>query len=69
MSKTVKVRIAVAVDPTGCWNSAGGGSLSDSDAMEFAAEVLETGEAHFWLTAELPVPEVTEVAATVEHVP
>jgi anti-sigma factor RsiW len=66
MTKTVKIRIAVAVDPTGDWNAYGGGSMKDKDAMEFATEVLADGETRFWLTAELPVPEVAEVVASVE---
>lgn len=66
MAKTVTVRIAVAVDPSGAWNAYGGGSLKDKDAMEFAVEVLGDGEARFWLTAELPVPEIAEVPACVE---
>lgn len=67
MAKTVQVRIAVAVDPTGMWNAYGGGTLKDKDAMEFAVEVLADGEARYWLTAELPVPEIADVPATVEQ--
>lgn len=66
MTKTVKIRIAVAVDPSGDWNAYGGGSMKDKDAMEFATEVLSNGEARYFLTAELPVPEVAEVVACVE---
>lgn len=63
--RTVQVRIAVAVDPSGGWNAYGGGSLKPEDAMGFATEVLDSGEARFWLTAELPVPEIADVPALV----
>lgn len=49
--KTVKVRIAVAVD----------------EAHGYAIDTLIPGEARYWLTAELPVPEAQEIAATVEE--
>ena len=65
MTKTVTVRIAVAVDPSGDWNAYGGGGMKDKDAMEFATEVFADGETRFWLTAELPVPVAVDVAATV----
>lgn len=59
-------RLAVAVDPTGAWNACGGGTLKPEDAMDFAVEVLGDGEARYWLTAELPLPEISEVPAKVE---
>lgn len=34
--------------------------------MDFAVEVLGDGEARYWLTAELPLPEISEVPAKVE---
>ena len=54
----VKVRIAVAVDHTGAWNSCGwrsAGPKDDEELMGIALEPLETGEAQYWLTAELVV--------------
>lgn len=65
--KTIKVRIAVAVDPDGDWNSCGSKSLSEDEAMELAGEPLSEGEARYWVTAELRVPEIAEVAASVER--
>ena len=64
----VKVRIAVAVDHTGQWNSCGWRSqyADDEEMMGLACEPLETGEARYWLTAELDVPAQSEIAATVE---
>ena len=66
MSRTVTVRIAVAVSPAGSWSAHGGIDITDRQAMDDACECLDQGEARFWLTAELPVPESAEVAATVE---
>lgn len=65
MSKTVRVRIAVAVDPTGRWNSCGWDTGSDPEKMEFAAENMGEGESLFWLEADLPVPEVPVIEAEV----
>lgn len=67
---TVRVRIAVVVDPSGKWNAVGyskDGDLNNvlgDDDMDFAIEGLGdgSGESRFWITATLPVPE----AATVE---
>lgn len=67
---TVFVKIAVAVDPEGKWNAVGfsnEGTLGAPEAMEFAVEGVGDGEARYWLTAILHVPEETEVVArTVE---
>lgn len=65
--KTVKVRIAVAVDPSGDWNSDGWMRGKDKDMREQAVDPLQDGAAVYWLTAELPVPEAQEIAATVEE--
>lgn len=70
MGKKVKVRIAVAVDRNGNWNAAGGDwSISDDHSLEHAVECLDSGENRYILTAELDVPGVKEVAATVEPQP
>lgn len=61
----VKVRIAVAVDSGGDWNSAGWGSGSDEDKMGIACETVANGEARYWLEAELDVPEAKVVDAQV----
>lgn len=61
----VKVRIAVAVDPSGDWNSAGWESGSDDDKMGIACETVASGEARYWLEAELDIPTATVVEASV----
>lgn len=67
MRKTVKVRVAVAIDPTGRWAAFGQAKLLDKAALNEAGESFTAGAAHYWLTAELPVPEADEVVATVER--
>lgn len=57
MAKTVKVRIAVAVDCNGSWNSAGGDYMDEKDLRGCVGDSLEFGERHYWLEAELEVPE------------
>ena len=57
MSKTVKVRVSVAVGTNGAWR------------IPYTSAELREGERLFWLTAELPIPEYplpTDVPADVE---
>lgn len=64
--KTVKVRVAVAVDATGVWNSCGWSTAVPSDQpMHIAVEGVADGEARYWLEAELAVPEVITVKASI----
>lgn len=74
MTKTVKVRIAVAVDPQGRWYAQGSGELltgllypKNHDELLETVDVDQCGpnEALFWITAELPVPQIEEVAGVV----
>lgn len=70
MSATVKVRIAVVVDPTGDWCA---GGWKDCKGWQEAIHELNwedvRGESRYWVTLELPVPpaasEPTEVEAKV----
>lgn len=60
MSKVIKVRIAVAVDPQGGWNAVGFGGAGEQDtmaAMSLAVEAVGDGEACYWIETELEVPE------------
>jgi hypothetical protein len=73
MSKTVKIRIPVAVDPDGRWyaygwsNGKSSGPANHDQLLEVTdLDTVGPSEALFWITAELPVPEVSEVAADVE---
>jgi hypothetical protein len=63
--KTVKVRVAVAVDPSGKWSALGWSGETDKSVMASCVEHLEEGEARYWLEAELPVPEVPVIRAEV----
>lgn len=69
MPKTVRVRIAVAVDANGNWNSSGASDIDPKYAAAYAAEPDNLSE-HFvvhWVCADLPVPEEIEVAGEVEE--
>ena len=79
MTKTVRVRIAVAVAPGGQWNSFGFGQegtpptdADDREAMGNACEVYDGngealfGEARYWIEADLPIPEPVTVEGEVK---
>lgn len=68
MPKTVRVRIAVAVDETGNWNACGASDIHPKDAAAFSSDpghLSENSVVH-WVWADLPVPEEIEVAGEVE---
>ena len=65
MTKTVKVRVAVTVDASGDWCASGWKGGDDDEVMDSAAGSIGDNEACFWLEAELPVPEVPTITATV----
>lgn len=60
-----KVRIAVAVDPTGDWHAVGWKTADDHEKMVLSTEHLDPGEARYWLEAELDVPEIRTATPTV----
>lgn len=68
--KTVKVRVAVAVDAEGMWAAVAKAGYSGSSAMREANEMLDEcrAVANYYITAELPIPEPQEIAAKVEEV-
>lgn len=68
--KTVRVRIAVAVNKHGGWCASGSESLSDEDAMGLATAWFDDDgiTARYWVTADLPVPVEPEIAGEVEKV-
>ena len=61
---TVKVRIAVAVDPRGLWNCNGWQGAADAQVVE---SLDADGDRVTWITAHVPLPEpAAEVAGEVE---
>ena len=65
-TKTVRVRVAVAVDPDGTWNAVGwSGAKDDDDMVGLALDMVGTQESVYWLTADLPLPATVEIPAEV----
>ncbi len=64
--KTVTVKIAVAVDHNGHWYACGWPDGNEKEMMEVTLDSIDEGEARYWLTATLVVPEAVLVHATVE---
>lgn len=66
--KTVRVKIAVGVSPSGNYNTAGWSGASDKSAIDLAREVDE-GEDYAeivrvsWVYADVPLPEIAEIEA------
>ena len=56
MSGSVKVRVAVAVDPDGEWNAVGWAGGSDKERLAAARDLVGDGEACYWLEATVAVP-------------
>ena len=54
--KTVRVRIAVAVDPSGRWNASGWSTAPTGMEAELAIDGVGEGERLFWVEADLPIP-------------
>lgn len=66
--KTVKVRIAVAVDSSGFWSAYGRKGVHDDYAICTVIDDVDKCANSFWVTAELTVPETQTVPGTVEVV-
>lgn len=64
--RTVRVKIAVAVDPAGMWIAHGfeGATFEDVGWM---LDGLSPGERRFWVEAELPYPIDCTVQGTAEE--
>lgn len=68
--KTVRVRIMVAVDPSGSWSASGWGRIGDSGklraekdaaALGVARDGVDIGERHYALEVDLELPQLTVV--------
>lgn len=64
--KTVRVKVAVAVDKNGKWVASGHANTPDEMNMASCIDFVDPGEAHYWLTADLPIPEEMTVEAEVD---
>jgi len=63
-----KIRIAVAIDIDGRWNSSGWGKVGETpreDLMSYAIEGILDGERRYWLEAEIDMPEPVRVIEAV----
>ena len=68
MSKTVKVRIFVAVDSDGDWEAAGYPDCKTRDMIHCSDKLCGERNDYHWVTAEIPIPDATlEISGTVEH--
>lgn len=66
MTRNIKIRIAVVISGDGSWSACGDSGIDDTDAMTTAEEDLGADcPAHYWLEADLEVPEVRTVVAVV----
>lgn len=63
--KTVRVRIAVAVDPSGDWSACGWAGSEDDDKRGIASDTVGEHEAIYWLEADLPIPEQRRIEPTI----
>lgn len=63
--KTVKVRIAVAVDRDGNWSAFGCNEHTDKVDMNYAVAGDESLTGRYFVEAELPIPTVPTVQGTV----
>lgn len=70
--KTIRVRIAVAVLPSGAWNSCGGGTpkskQSDEEMRKWAVDGLPAdGELVSFVEADVPMPSVATIQGEVQQ--
>lgn len=66
--RKVRVKIAVAVDPSGDWEARGWKDGTDEEKMANATEQVAEGEARYFLEADLFVPEVVTIQPSVKRV-
>jgi len=65
--KTIKIRIAVAVDSTGAWSASGDNTSRDAASMETVLDHELTGAVQsYFITVEIPLPRPVELTAAVE---
>lgn len=67
--RTVKCRIALAVDHEGDWNASGHLRQKPGHEFDFLCDELYSGEARYFVEVEVPVPEVPTIPGKVTEVP
>ena len=65
----IKVRIALAILPTGEWNAAGNSHWTDAQSMDTAVDILDGGETRYIIEVEVPVPQYAMLEGAVIPVP
>jgi hypothetical protein len=68
MTKMIKCRIALAVDPSGGWSAAGHNVEREPakwEKFDYILDGIDDGEARYWIEVEVPVPETTTVQGIV----
>lgn len=63
--KTVRARVAVAVDEFENWSASGWDGARDDEMKDGILDLMEGATVLYWLTADLPVPEEQTVEAEV----
>lgn len=63
--KTIRVRIAVAVQPDGVWCASGDSSFTDTWSKGAALHALDDGAVAVWVEADVPLPETAVVEGRV----
>lgn len=66
MTKTVRVRMAVAVDEKGGWYAAGWPTDHESDIVSYVDQTMCGFTDWFWLEADIPIPEPQVIEAEVK---
>lgn len=64
--KTVRVRIAVAVDSDGDWNACGSRTTTDDGAAQYAADTVGSPYHVRFVEAQVPVPDVATIRGEVK---
>lgn len=63
--RTVKCRIALAVDRSGAWCAGGSADKKGRlyDGMDYILDGLDTGEARYYVEVEVPIPTTPTIQA------
>jgi hypothetical protein len=65
--KTIKVRVALAITPTGKWVANGWSDGDEEEMIQTCLEYMDGKEQIVWLEAEVPIPDVPVIKAEVAN--